>query len=142
MKSLPKLSIICPVYNAEKYLARILESLLNQDYRDFELIMVNDGSSDDSKKIIEKYSKKDKRVKMISQKNQGIAKARNRGMTEAKGEYLMFVDNDDYVNDGYLKNYVEEIESGDGYDIVMGGYRRINGKGVTINSQSLNPRSE
>lgn len=104
-----KYSFIVPVYNTEKYLERCLDSLVNQTLKDFEIIVVNDGSTDDSKKIISKYEKKYKNIKVINQKNQGLSMARNNGVKEANGEYLIFIDSDDYVETNLLKEVDKEI---------------------------------
>lgn len=134
--NIPMLSIICPVYNAEKYLKRLYDSLARQSYGDYELIFVNDGSTDGSMMIIEELARKDNRVKLISQKNQGIARARNRGIEVARGEYLMFVDNDDYVEGDFLDEYVKKIDA-DGADMVIGGYKRIDSLGKVVDHQRL-----
>ncbi|MBR2833490.1 MAG: glycosyltransferase family 2 protein [Bacilli bacterium] len=135
-----KISIIVPVYNGAKYIRKCLDSILKQTYENFEIICINDGSKDNSLDILKEYEKKDDRIKIFSQKNKGIAKTRNRGMELAKGDYLMFIDNDDYMRDTYLKEYIEAAENK--YDIVIGGYRRINSKGKVLNRQILNPKSE
>ena len=100
------LSIIVPVYNGEKYLARCFDSLFNQDldYRDYEVIVVFDGSSDSSLDITNDYKNKYENIKIISQENQGQSAARNTGIRNAKGEYLFFVDSDDYIAPLVLKN--------------------------------------
>ncbi|MRT93419.1 glycosyltransferase [Ancylomarina sp. 16SWW S1-10-2] len=102
------LSIIIPVYNGEKYLARCFDSLFNQDldHRDYEVIVVNDGSSDSSLDIVNIYKSKYENLKIISQENQGQSAARNIGIREAKGEYLFFVDSDDYIAPLVLKNLI------------------------------------
>lgn len=121
-----KVSIIIPVYNAEKTIERCLLSILNQTYSDYEIITVNDGSSDHSLEILKKYEKDTKgKVVVINQKNQGVAKTRNRAIKLAKGKYIMFIDNDDYFDKDYIETYVKEIESSD-LDMVIGGYRRVN----------------
>ena len=99
------ISIIVPVYNAEKYLSRCIDSILRQTFADFELILVNDGSSDKSKEICEKYSGSDPRIKLINQKNSGVSAARNTGLDNASGEYIGFVDSDDFIE----KNMYEEL---------------------------------
>ena len=91
-------SIIVPVYNAQKYLERCLNSLFNQTYKNIEIVAVNDGSTDDSKKILNILAEKDKRLKVINQKNAGVSSARNKGISEANGEFLMFVDADDWIS--------------------------------------------
>jgi len=91
------ITIIVPVYNVECYLAACLDSLLGQTYSDIEVICINDGSQDRSGSILSDYSQKDSRIKVITQKNRGISSARNRGIEEAQGEWIMFVDSDDWL---------------------------------------------
>ena len=98
------ISIIIPVYNSQQYLPQCLDSVLSQTFKDFECICVNDGSTDASLSILEDYQKKDKRIKIISQKNGGISAARNAGLSAASGEYLYFMDNDDIITEDYLEN--------------------------------------
>lgn len=104
-----KYSFIVPVYNTSKYLKKCLDSLVKQTFKDFEIIIVNDGSTDDSRSIISKYEKKYNNIKVINQKNQGLSMARNNGVKEAKGKYLIFIDSDDYVETDLLKEVDEEI---------------------------------
>ena len=92
-----KLSIIIPVYNVEKYLEECLDSVLNQTLKETEIICIDDGSTDNSLNILKEYSKKDKRVKIITKENGGQASARNLGIKEAQGEYIAFVDSDDFI---------------------------------------------
>ncbi len=92
-----KISIVVPIYNAEKYLDRCIQSILNQSYKDLEIILIDDGSTDSSNKICNNYQKRDNRIKFISQKNEGVSAARNRGISEATGEFIGFVDSDDYI---------------------------------------------
>ena len=98
----PKFSIIVPVYNTEKYLKRCLDSIKSQTFKDYEVIIVNDGSTDNSSDIISKYS-----YKVINQENQGLSMARNNGVKEASGDYLIFLDSDDYIE----KDLLEEINN-------------------------------
>lgn len=100
----PKVSIIVPIYNVEKYLDRCMESLLNQTLKDIEIIMVDDGSPDNCPKMCDEYAKKDKRVKVIHKKNGGLGYARNSGLDIAIGEYVAFVDSDDYVDKGMYES--------------------------------------
>ncbi len=93
-----KISIIIPIYNVEKYLQQCLESVINQTLEDIEIICVNDGSTDGSQKILEEYSYKDKRIKIINKKNAGLGAARNTGLEYANGEYIGFVDSDDWID--------------------------------------------
>ena len=90
-----KISGIVPVYNVEKELPRCIESLLTQTYSNFELLLINDGSSDGSPEIMERYAEKDPRIRTLHKKNGGVSSARNRGLEQAKGEYVCFVDADD-----------------------------------------------
>ncbi|MCU7212133.1 glycosyltransferase family 2 protein [Turicibacter sanguinis] len=94
-----KISIIVPIYNVEKYLSKCVDSILNQSFKDFELILVNDGSTDESGKICDAYSLKDKRIKVIHQSNKGVGSARNVGINCAIGEYIAFIDPDDYIHE-------------------------------------------
>lgn len=99
MKKDPIISIIIPVYNVEKYLSKCINSILGQNFYDFELILVDDGSSDTSGNICDIYEKSDSRVLVIHQANKGVSSARNSGLKHAKGKYIWFVDADDYIND-------------------------------------------
>lgn len=90
------ISIIVPVYNLEKYIAQCLESVLKQTFKEFEIIVIDDGSIDNSSQVIKKYQKKDKRVKYFYQENKGLSKARNTGLEKSAGEYIIFLDGDDF----------------------------------------------
>jgi len=92
-----KISVIVPVYNVEKELPRCIESLLTQTYSNFELLLINDGSSDGSPEIMERYAEKDPRIRTLHKKNGGVSSARNRGLEQAKGEYVCFVDADEWL---------------------------------------------
>ncbi|MBP2046668.1 glycosyltransferase [Methanobacterium aggregans] len=113
-----KVSVVIPVYNVEKYLKQCLESLINQTLSEIEIICVNDGSTDGSLEILEEYTEKDDRVRVINKKNGGIASARNRGMEFATGDYMGFVDSDDWIK---LNMYEKLYENAQlyGSDIVM-----------------------
>ena len=118
------LSLIIPVYNAEKYLRRCLDSLLNQNTKyQYELILINDGSKDSSGRILEEYEKKDFRVKVFTQENQGISAARNAGIERASGRYIGFVDNDDFVTSSYCETLLARAYQTDA-DIVKCGHFR------------------
>lgn len=109
----PLLSIISPVYNVHPYLERCVCSILNQSYNDFELILIDDGSTDGSSSLCDEWAAKDCRVKVFHQKNSGVSSARNKGLEEAKGQYLTFVDSDDFIaQDTYQinMNYLLEHE--------------------------------
>ena len=102
MTSNVKVSVIVPVYNVEKYLKDCLNSVTNQTLEDIEIICVNDGSTDNSLAILEDYAKKDSRIKIINQKNKGLSGARNTGMKHVQGEYILFLDSDDWLNEDAL----------------------------------------
>ena len=105
-----KISVIVPVYNVSKYIQKCVESILNQSYTNFELILIDDGSTDDSFDICQVFATKDTRVKAMRQSNAGPSKARNVGIRQAEGEYITFVDSDDFVSDSYLLNRRKRIE--------------------------------
>jgi len=126
----PQISVIVPVYNAEKYIPACLESILNQTYSDFEVILVNDGSTDSSRNICEEYASKCKCIQVIHQKNCGVSIARNLGIDNAKGEWLYFVDADDIVKPdaiGKMLSLVSETT-----DIVMAGFEVDNEDGAKL----------
>ena len=104
------ISIIVPVYNAHNTLKRCLDSILKQDFKDIQIIAINDGSSDDSLDILKEYAFIDKRIEVINQENQGVSVARNNGIASAKGEYIMFVDSDDYVEPDYCKLMLDKAQ--------------------------------
>lgn len=108
-----KYSFIVPVYNTEKYLKKCLDSLINQTYKDFEIIVVNDGSTDKSSNIISKYQKKYKNIIVIDKENEGLSMARNRGVQKSSGKYIIFVDSDDYVSNKLLEEVDKKIDDSD-----------------------------
>lgn len=128
MKDKKKVSIVVPVYNAENYIEKCLDSILNQSYKNIEILAINDGSKDNSLKILKKIAKENKCIKVIDQENCGVAKTRNKAIKEATGKYIMFVDNDDYIDKEYIETFVDEIDKND-YDFVIGGYRRVDYSG-------------
>lgn len=107
---MPKISVIIPVYNCEKYLSVCLDSVVLQTYNNLEIICVDDGSKDNSLKILKKYEQKDCRIKVITQKNQGQSAARNTGLKQATGDYISFIDADDWVSLSLYKKFVEKIK--------------------------------
>lgn len=108
-----KISIIVPVYNSEKYITDCLTSLINQTYKNIEIIIVDDGSNDKSFKICSKYSKKDSRIKIYKKLNGGVSSARNFGIEQSTGSFIMFVDSDDYLNINSIENAVKYIDADD-----------------------------
>lgn len=131
-------SVIVPVYNAEKYLEKCIESILNQNFDNYELILVNDGSSDKSGAICEKYAIDNNHVKYIAQENQGHTIARNNGLSIAEGEYVIFVDSDDWIEHNLLSDcYKKVIEYGN-LDIILYGYKRVGDNFETEKPQPYN----
>ena len=106
-------SIIVPVYKVEEYLPRCIESLINQTYKDIEIILVDDGSPDNCPKFCDEYAKKDERIKVIHKQNGGLSSARNAGIEHAKGEFISFVDSDDWVDSKFINCLYESIVSND-----------------------------
>lgn len=116
-------SIIVPVYNTEKYLVRCVESLINQTFNNIEIILINDGSTDKSLNIINEYKKKDRRIKLINNKNNGVSYSRNIGIKESKGSYIMFVDSDDWIDKNTIEDMYNLAEK-NSYDLVMCSYTK------------------
>ena len=114
---LMEISVIVPVYNVAQYLSTCIESVLQQTFSDFELLLIDDGSTDESATICDRYSQQDKRIKVIHQKNAGVAAARRAGVETASGEYIYFVDSDDTIPANALESLYENIS---GHDMVVG----------------------
>lgn len=110
---MPKISLIIPVYNAELYLRKTLDSVLNQTYKDFEVVAINDGSTDSSLNILEEYKLKFDKITIINQNNKGIGITRNEGIKAAKGEYISFLDSDDFISNDYLETLYKLITKSD-----------------------------
>ena len=124
---MPKVSVIVPVYNVEKYIRQCLDSLVGQTLKDIEIILVNDGSSDKCPEICDEYASKDNRIKVIHRENGGICVARNTGLDKACGRYIVFVDSDDYCYPDYCEILVKYAELYDA-DFVVG--QKFNGRRV------------
>lgn len=120
--SMTKVSIIIPVYNCAPYIDRCIRSIMMQTYKDIEIIAINDGSSDNSSNIIEALAAEDPRITLITQENQGVCIARNNGIAQATGDYLLFVDGDDYVDPDYIENLVTAAQKNNS-DLVITGYK-------------------
>lgn len=116
------LSVIIPVYNAEKYLRKCVKSILTQRYKDFELILIDDGSTDQSFELCNVFQAEDNRVHAIHKENGGVSSARNRGLDVAQGEYFTFIDSDDWINPDLLEQLMSHIGQA---DIVVGGYTTV-----------------
>lgn len=132
-----KISIIIPVYNAEKYIGRCLESVVNQTYRNLEIICVDDGSTDNSYKIIEEKAKQDNRIILIKQKNQGVSIARNTAIENLTGDYIMFLDSDDYMEQNMCEimyKAINEFET----DVIRCNYNRVYENGISFKNKNNN----
>lgn len=127
-----KLSIVVPIYNSEKYLEKCVLSILNQLYKNIEVILVNDGSKDDSEKICYKLKNLDSRIKVISTENMGVSHARNIGIENATGKYLAFVDSDDIIEENI---YVEMISLLKGKDMPIVGYKYVDENNKVLNEK-------
>lgn len=124
-----KISVIVPVYNVEKFIDRCVESLVNQTFKDIEIILVDDGSTDGSPAICDEWAKKDSRIKVIHKKNGGASDARNAGLDLAKGRYVGFVDSDDFIEPDAYETLFEEAES-KGYDVIYTGNKTYRSDGT------------
>ena len=118
------ISVIVPIYNVEEYLPACIESILNQTYRDLEILLIDDGSTDNSGKICDEYAEKDKRCIVIHQQNKGSSGARNTGLDNAKGEYISFIDGDDYIHPQMLEILYKEIEK-ENCDFAMISHKKV-----------------
>lgn len=121
MKNNIKISVIIPIYNVEKYLDECIKSILNQTYKNFELILINDGSNDSSKEICEKYKKENNNIIFIDKKNTGASDSRNIGLKIAKGDYIFFLDSDDFLDKETFQLCVKEISLFN-YDLLTFGF--------------------
>lgn len=117
---MPLISVIVPVYNNSKYLSQCIDCIINQTLSDFELILINDGSTDNSGAICDEYSKKDSRVKVVHQNNRGQASARNKGIRIAKGQWMSFIDSDDVVHPDYLNLLYKAVKNNNAHLSVCG----------------------
>ena len=127
MKNNPLVSVVIPVYNTAKYLPRCLDSIIHQTYHNLEIIIIDDGSTDDSYIIAKKYATKDPRIKLIHQKNSGQSTARNRGIKLATGIYISFIDSDDLITKDFIKKLLDPFNTQDAVLSVCGiHYKRLN----------------
>lgn len=131
----PKISVIVPVYNVEKYLNKCIDSILEQTFKDMEIILINDGSTDNSKNICNTYKQKDNRIKVIHKENGGLSDARNVGIDISTGEYIAFIDSDDWVEKTMLE-YLYNLGNINNADIVQGDYIEAYDENCTINKVS------
>ncbi len=117
-KTNPKISVIVPVYNVERYLPRCIDSILAQTFTDFELLLIDDGSKDSSGEICDEYASKDSRVRVFHKENGGVSSARNVGLDNARGEWIAFCDSDDWVDANWLFDFAKDLDC----DMVVQGY--------------------
>ena len=123
----PKISVIVPVYNVEQYLPRCIDSILAQTFTDFELLLIDDGSTDNSGKICDEYAKKDTRIRVWHKENGGVSSARNVGLDNARGELISFIDSDDWIDKDYFEIYIRQNA-----DIQFQGYKVIDSENNVI----------
>lgn len=131
---MPLVSVIIPVYNSEKYLKECLDSVVNQSFKDFEVLLINDGSTDNSGQICDEYAAKDNRFRVFQKENGGVSSARNLGLENAKGEWIAFVDSDDKVE----KDYLLDLKNGlinDKIGLVIHSFKKVNGD--TVNNYKI-----
>ncbi len=126
---MPVISVIVPVYKVEKYLAKCVDSILEQSFRDLELILVDDGSPDHCPELCDEYAEKDRRVIVIHKENGGVSRARNTGLQAASGEYVIFCDSDDWMDEGALDELYTEARYSNA-DVVIGDVNLIQGETV------------
>lgn len=145
MNTPPKISIIIPIYNIEKYIAKCIDSVIAQTFTEWELILVNDGSTDNSGKICDEYALKDSRIKVIHKGNEGVTATRDRGVKESKGEFLFFIDGDDYISENALELFINKQKEND-VDLVRGSFCKISEKGEIsreyITNKNINTKEE
>ena len=132
----PKISIIIPIYNVEKYLNRCIDSVVNQSLKDIEIILVDDGSPDNCPQLCDEWAKKDSRIKVIHKKNAGLGMARNTGIQHATGEYIAFIDSDDYVDLDMYAKLLKKAELHNA-DIVYCGHQQGLKDGTYINKSDF-----
>lgn len=137
--SSPTISVIVPVYNVAALLPRCVDSLLNQRFTDYEVLLVDDGSTDGSEVICDSYGSKDARVKVIHKTNEGVSKTRNRGINESCGEWVTFVDSDDYVTDRYLSDLYASVDPS--IELVIHSLKHIRESGELLYDYDL-PKGE
>lgn len=139
----PLISVIVPVYNSEKYLRRCIDSILNQSYSNLEIILIDDGSTDGCKKIIDEYSKKDSRIIAISQKNSGQSHARNVGLAGATGEYVSFIDSDDEIHEDFILELFAVYNNNVDLSVIGMCYRKLDiHKEINTYLKRLRPRGK
>lgn len=117
-----KISFIVPVYNVEKYISQCIDSILSVEYQNKEIILINDGSTDDSEKICRKYEQDNENIRLISKQNEGLSEARNLGIRKATGEYIFFIDSDDFYSYDFSKD-IKKVINENSYDVILFDYK-------------------
>ena len=135
-----KITVIIPVYNVENYLERCLKSILYNTYTNLEIICVNDGSTDESGKILKTLEREDVRIILLEQNNQGVAAARNLGVKKSTGKYITFVDGDDYLKNDYIEKMYDLAEK-ESLDMVISGLTYVDESGKVIYDNEANVES-
>lgn len=130
----PLISVIIPAYNAEKYISKCIESIQNNTYKNLEIIIVNDGSKDNTQKVVEAIS--DSRIKLINQENGGVSKARNTGLDNATGEYIAFIDSDDYISEDYFEKLIAPCVE-EGADVSCCVFQRVDHQGKRLRDSRI-----
>ena len=142
---MPQISVIIPIYNAGKFIKKAVDSLLQQTFGDFEIILVDDGSTDNSLEIINDLTSKDKRIRSIHQENAGVSRARNAGINNSCGKYLIFCDADDEFECDAFEKYIARLRDCD-FDFIISGFRKIYvsyaGEKQTVSKQLTYSREE
>ena len=136
---MPKVSVIVPVYKVESYLRKCVDSILGQSFSDFEVILVDDGSPDNCGAICDDYATRDQRVKVIHKINGGLSDARNVGLDVAIGQYICFVDSDDWIEQDLLKDNVAVLEHS-GADLSIFGFTEIYSDREVVHTQAKEPK--
>lgn len=129
------ISVIIPVYNVEDYLSECINSVLGQSYRNFEILLIDDGSTDKSGLICENYARKYKNISVFHKKNSGLGLTRNYGLNRAKGKYITFIDSDDYIKRDYLKKLISPVLVDSSIDTVIGGFTQVDNNGKQLYSE-------
>lgn len=133
---MPKISIIVPVYKVEQFLPKCIDSILSQTYQNWELLLIDDGSPDNSGIICDEYAQKDKRIRVFHKENGGVSSARNIGIDNAIGEWITFIDSDDYIQPGFLEGLYAPIAQGEEVDFVHGGCVNVKNEEIVSVNQS------
>ena len=137
----PLISVIVPVYNVEKYLRTCVDSILVQSYSALEVILIDDGSTDGSPQICDQYAQQDPRIQVIHQKNAGLSAARNAGIDICRGEYLTFIDSDDFIHERFVELLLNACLSNNA-DIAVGDLERVPEDSVLVSYSNVPPRTQ